>query len=76
MCQFSGIGTSMVAQRYHIAKNGSTSLEHRRDYGITSVPVRYTLRPHRRAADPLWGDTGALPKLTKPYRSTAVVLPL
>ena len=29
--------------RYHIAKNGSTSLVHRQDYGITSVPVRYTI---------------------------------
>ena len=33
-CRFSGIGTSTAAQRYHIAKNGSTSsghtLEHRR----------------------------------------------
>ena len=35
----------MVVVRYHIAKNGSTSLVHRQDYGITSVPVRYTLRP-------------------------------
>ena len=48
---------------------------HRQDYGITSVPIRYILRPHRRAADPLRGATGALPTLTKPLRSTAVVLP-
>jgi hypothetical protein len=29
--RFSGIGTSTVAQRYHIAKNGSTSSEHRQN---------------------------------------------
>ena len=37
------IGSSTVVVRYHITKNGSTSLVHRLDYGITSVPVRYTI---------------------------------
>ena len=37
------IGSSTVVARFHIAKNGSTSLVHRQGYGITSVPVRYTI---------------------------------
>ena len=28
ICWFSGLGTSTAAQRYHIAKNGSTSSGH------------------------------------------------
>ena len=31
--RFSGIGTSTAAQRYHIAKNGSTSSGHRQNIG-------------------------------------------
>ena len=31
ICRFSVIGTSTAAQRYHIAKNGSTSSGHRQD---------------------------------------------
>ena len=38
----------MVVVRHHIAKNGSTSLVHRQDYGIISVSVQYTIE----AADP------------------------
>ena len=63
--------TSLVLRQDY----GITSLVHRQDYDITSVPVRYTLRPpesHRS----ITGATGALPTLTKPYRSTAVVVPL
>ena len=76
MCRFSGIGISTAAQRYHIA-NGCTSLVHRQDYGITSVPVRYTLRPQQtESRRSITGSTGALPTLTKSYRSTAAVVPL
>ena len=33
ICWFSGIGTSTAAQRYHIAKNGSTSWGHPQNIG-------------------------------------------
>ena len=33
ICRFSGIGTGMAAQRYHISKNGSTSAGNRQNIG-------------------------------------------
>ena len=42
--RFSGVGTSTAAQRYHIAKNGSTSSGHRQNIGekISNGRRRYS----------------------------------
>ena len=71
---------SIINQIIVRQRNGITSLRmvvpllHRQDYGITSVPVGHIGEPPIDYGALL--ATGALPTLTKPYRSTTVVLPL
>ena len=73
---------SRCATEYHFSVTLVLSMRRRCSTGVPPLTgaieewYRCTYWGHRRAADPLLGATGALPTLTKPYRSIAVVVPL